>query len=73
MSEARLREEICRLGQSMFERGLTCGSSGNISARLEEGWLMTPTNVSLGRLDPVGVTRMPSGSRTDRLPELPCA
>ncbi len=58
MSEARLREEICRLGQSMFERGLTCGSSGNISARLEAGWLMTPTNVSLGRLDPARLAKL---------------
>ena len=63
MSEARLREEICRLGQSMFERGLTCGSSGNISARLEEGWLMTPTNVSLGRLDPARLSRLDASGR----------
>jgi len=52
MSETRLRDEICRYGQSIFERGLTFGSSGNISARLDDGWLMTPTNVALGRLDP---------------------
>ncbi|MFO1056275.1 MAG: 3-oxo-tetronate 4-phosphate decarboxylase [Dongiaceae bacterium] len=63
MSEARLREEICRLGQSLFERGLTCGSSGNISARLEEGWLMTPTNVSLGRLDPARLSRLDASGR----------
>src|SRR5260221_8085430 len=48
--EARLREEICRLGASIFARGLTAGSSGNLSVRLAEGWLMTPTNASLGRL-----------------------
>ena len=48
-----LREEICRAGKSMFDRGLTCGSSGNISVRLSDGgWLMTPTNVSMGALDP---------------------
>jgi ribulose-5-phosphate 4-epimerase/fuculose-1-phosphate aldolase len=58
MSESKLREEICRFGQSMFERGLTFGSSGNISARLEDGWLMTPTNVSLGRLDPARLSRL---------------
>jgi ribulose-5-phosphate 4-epimerase/fuculose-1-phosphate aldolase len=63
MSESRLREEICRLGQSMFERGLTCGSSGNISARLEDGWLMTPTNVSLGRLDPARLSRLDASGR----------
>lgn len=51
-SETRLREEICDIGRSLFERGLTAGSSGNISVRLEDGWLVTPTNSSLGRLDP---------------------
>jgi len=58
MSEARLREEIVRFGQSLFERGLTPGSSGNISVRLEDGWLMTPTNASLGRLDPARLSRL---------------
>src|SRR5215469_1625603 len=56
--EARLREEICRLGASIFARGLTAGSSGNISARLADGWLMTPTNVSLGRLDPARLSKL---------------
>ena len=47
------REAICRLGRSMFERGLTHGSTGNISLRLAEGgYLMTPTGSSLGELDP---------------------
>lgn len=51
--ETRLREEICQLARSMFERGLTHGSSGNISARLPDGRLLvTPTGASLGRLDP---------------------
>lgn len=58
MNETQLREAICRFGQSMFERGLTFGSAGNISARLEDGWLMTPTNVSLGRLDPARLSRL---------------
>ena len=53
MIESRAREAICRLGDSMFRRRLTFGSSGNISVRLEDGrWLMTPTNVSMGDLDP---------------------
>jgi 3-dehydro-4-phosphotetronate decarboxylase len=56
--EARLREEICRLGASIFNRGLTSGSSGNISARVADGWLMTPTNVSLGRLDPARLSKL---------------
>ena len=53
MSDAKLREQICLLGKSLFDRGLTVGSSGNISTRNDEGnWLMTPTNSCLGRLDP---------------------
>lgn len=59
MSEARLREEICRFGRSLFERGLTPGSSGNISLRLDDGgWLVTPTNASLGFLDPARISRL---------------
>jgi 3-dehydro-4-phosphotetronate decarboxylase len=58
LSEATLREEICRLGASLFARGLTFGSAGNISAQLEDGWLMTPTNVSLGRLDPARLAKL---------------
>ncbi|MDX6752000.1 3-oxo-tetronate 4-phosphate decarboxylase [Geminicoccaceae bacterium 1502E] len=56
--ESRLREEICRYGRSIFERGLTFGSSGNISVMLEDGWLMTPTNASLGNLDPARLSRL---------------
>ena len=57
-TETTLRESIVRYGKSMFERGLTVGSSGNISARLEDGWLMTPTNVALDRLDPARLSRL---------------
>ncbi|CAN7484379.1 aldolase [Pararhizobium sp. LjRoot235] len=64
MSDARLREEICRYGRSLFERGLTPGSSGNISLRLEDGgWLVTPTNASLGFLDPARISRLDAGGR----------
>ncbi|HEY7759749.1 MAG TPA: 3-oxo-tetronate 4-phosphate decarboxylase [Burkholderiales bacterium] len=52
MTEAGLREEICRVGKSLYDRSLTFGSAGNISARVPAGWLMTPTNSCLGRLDP---------------------
>src|SRR6202166_1064564 len=59
MTETKVREEICRLGRSLFERGLTPGSSGNISVRLDGGgWLVTPTNASLGSLDPVRLSRL---------------
>ncbi|WP_439150531.1 3-oxo-tetronate 4-phosphate decarboxylase [Sulfitobacter sp.] len=48
-----LREQICLLAKSMFERGLTGGSTGNISARTEDGGLLvSPTGTSFGRLDP---------------------
>jgi ribulose-5-phosphate 4-epimerase/fuculose-1-phosphate aldolase len=59
MTEAKLRDEICRLARSLFERGLTPGSSGNISLRLDDGgWLVTPTNASLGFLDPARISRL---------------
>src|SRR5271165_152986 len=58
MTESKAREAICRLGASLFARGLTFGSSGNISARLDDGWLMTPTNVALDALDPARLSRL---------------
>ena len=63
MTEATVREAIVRFGRSMFERGLTFGSSGNISARLDDGWLMTPTNVALDRLDPGRLSRLDAEGR----------
>ncbi|MBS0640428.1 MAG: aldolase [Proteobacteria bacterium] len=59
MNETAAREAICRLGASIFARGLTFGSSGNISVRLDGGgWLMTPTNASLGELDPARLSKL---------------
>jgi ribulose-5-phosphate 4-epimerase/fuculose-1-phosphate aldolase len=63
LSESKLRDEICRLGESLFTRGLTFGSAGNISARLEDGWLMTPTNFSLGRLDPAELSKLDANGK----------
>ena len=57
-TEAQLREEICRIAKSMFDRGLTHGSTGNISARLDDGWLLTPTGSSLGTLDPARLSKL---------------
>lgn len=58
MSESKLREEICLLAKSMFDRGLTGGSTGNISARTEDGGLLvSPTGTSFGRLDPARLSR----------------
>ncbi len=57
--EAKLREEICAIAKSMFDRGLTCGASGNISARLSDGTLlMTPTGSSMGFLDPARISHL---------------
>lgn len=62
--ETRARDEICRVGASLFDRGLTAGSSGNISVRLEDGgWLMTPTNISMGALDPARLSRFDAKGR----------
>jgi 3-dehydro-4-phosphotetronate decarboxylase len=63
MNEARAREAICAVGASIFARGLTAGSSGNISVALDDGWLMTPTNASLGRLDPARLSKLDAGGR----------
>ncbi|MFT0181402.1 aldolase [Pseudomonas benzopyrenica] len=57
-AEARLREEICTVGASLYARGYTVGSAGNISARLEDGWLITPTDACLGRLDPAAIAKV---------------
>lgn len=56
--EASLREEICTVGHSLYGRGYTVGSAGNISARLDDGWLITPTDACLGRLDPAAIAKV---------------
>lgn len=58
MSDAALRDQIARFGKSIFDRGLTAGSSGNISVRIDDGWLMTPTGSSLGNLDPARISKL---------------
>jgi ribulose-5-phosphate 4-epimerase/fuculose-1-phosphate aldolase len=62
--EARLREQICLLAKSMFDRGLTGGSTGNISARTPDGGLLvSPTGTSFGRLDPSRLSRFDANGR----------
>lgn len=58
MTETEARDLIVELARSMFERRLTFGSSGNISVKLEDGWLMTPTGSSMGRLDPARLSKI---------------
>jgi ribulose-5-phosphate 4-epimerase/fuculose-1-phosphate aldolase len=63
MSEASLRRDIVKWGRSLFERGLTAGSSGNISVKLDDGFLVTPTNSCLGFLDPERLSKLdPAGT-----------
>lgn len=57
-TENRIREEICTVGASLYQRGYTVGAAGNISARLDDGWLITPTDVCLGRLDPAELAKV---------------
>ncbi len=59
-SERELREQMALHGKSLYDRGLTPGSSGNISVRLPDGMLITPTNSCLGRLDPEAICRLDS-------------
>jgi len=62
--EAGLREKICSLAKSMFDRGLTHGSTGNISARtVDGGLLVSPTGASFGRLDPARLSRFDAQGR----------
>jgi ribulose-5-phosphate 4-epimerase/fuculose-1-phosphate aldolase len=64
MRENKLREQMCELAKSMFDRGLTGGSTGNISARTADGGLLvSPTGTSFGRLDPARLSRFNSKGR----------
>ncbi len=58
MSEIELRDLLVALGASLFARGFSVGSAGNISVRLTDGYLMTPTNSSLGRLDAARISKL---------------
>lgn len=65
-TQAALRDEICRVGRSLFERGYVHATAGNISVRLpdDEGWLITPTDACLGFLDPAKLAHVaPDGSQ----------
>jgi 3-dehydro-4-phosphotetronate decarboxylase len=56
--ETQAREEICRVGASLFNRGYVHATAGNISVRLEDGYLITPTDACLGFLDPANISKL---------------
>jgi ribulose-5-phosphate 4-epimerase/fuculose-1-phosphate aldolase len=58
MTESQAREEICRVGRSLFKRGYVHATAGNISVRLDNGFLITPTDACLGQLDPARLARI---------------
>jgi ribulose-5-phosphate 4-epimerase/fuculose-1-phosphate aldolase len=58
-----LREEICRVGASLHARGYVHGTSGNISVRTDAGYLITPTDASLGHLDPARLAEVDADGR----------
>jgi 3-dehydro-4-phosphotetronate decarboxylase len=58
MKDAQIKDDIVRLARSLFDRGLSFGSSGNISVRTQDGWLMTPAGSSMGSLDPERISRL---------------
>ena len=58
MDEKKTRDLIVQMAKSLFDRGLTFGSSGNISVRTEDGWLMTPTGCSMGNIEPETISKL---------------
>jgi len=58
VTEAAIREDLALLAKSLFDRGYSVGTAGNISVRLADGYLMTPTNSCLGRLDPARISKL---------------
>jgi ribulose-5-phosphate 4-epimerase/fuculose-1-phosphate aldolase len=63
MNESLAREEICRVGKSLFDRGYAHATAGNISVRLDDGYLITPTDACFGLLDPAALARLDSEGR----------
>jgi 3-dehydro-4-phosphotetronate decarboxylase len=63
VSEAQLREALVLFGQSLYARGYAHGSSGNLSVRLPDGLLVTPTNSCLGRLDPARIAKVDAAGK----------
>lgn len=62
-NEAQLRDDLAEAGRSFYARGLAIGTAGNLSVRLDDGYLVTPTNASLGRLDAGRLSKLDLGWR----------
>lgn len=60
LKESQAREDICRIGKSLYDRGYIHGAAGNISARLDNGFLITPTDACMGFLDPARLAKLDS-------------
>lgn len=58
-----LREEMCRVGRSLYERGYVHATAGNISARVGDGFLITPTDACLGYLAPEALAHVDGEGR----------
>lgn len=63
MSDTAARDALCRMGQRLYDRHLVHGTSGNLSLRLDDGWLITPTNTCLGLLDPLRISKLDAAGR----------
>lgn len=61
--ESQAREDICRVGKSLFDRGYVQGAAGNISARLDDGFLITPTDACMGFLDPAKLAKLDASAQ----------
>jgi ribulose-5-phosphate 4-epimerase/fuculose-1-phosphate aldolase len=79
MNETQARDEICRVGRSLFERGYVHATAGNISVRLDDGFLITPTDACLGFLDAAQLAKVDvrgqqlAGARASKTLALHCA
>ena len=61
--ESQAREDICRVGKSLFDRGYVHATAGNISVRLDDGFLITPTDACMGFLDPAKLAKLDSNTQ----------
>ena len=61
--ESQAREDICRVGKSLFDRGYVHATAGNISVKLDDGFLITPTDACMGFLDPARLARLDANAQ----------